>query len=63
MDAILQAAGQVVAFGVESVGKFAGLFTQTVEGGGLANPILILPIGLLVAGVGVGFLGRLFHLR
>jgi len=63
MDAILSAAGDIVGFAVTSVGKFAGLFTETLEGGALANPILLLPIGLLVAGVGVGFLGRLFHLR
>lgn len=66
MDAIIQAAGDIVGFAVTSVGQFAGLFTQmsgTGENAVLANPILLLPIGLLVAGVGVGFLGRLFHLR
>jgi len=55
MEPILTAAGSIVTSAVEWIGEFASAIPS--------QPILLLPIGLLVAGVGVGFLGRLFHLR
>ena len=64
MSALLSAVGEIVTAAVGWVGKWAGLFTQTVTSGDttvLANPILMVGIGLAVAGFGIGVLKRLFN--
>lgn len=64
MAGILSAVSSMVTSAISWVGDFAGLFTATAgEGGGLANPILLVPICLAVAGFGVGILKRLITVR
>lgn len=64
MSVLLENVGLIVQNAVTWVGKWASLFTQTVTSGDttvLANPILLVGIGLAVAGFGIGVLKRLFN--
>lgn len=66
MAAILSTVSSIVTSAVGWIGSFAGLFTETVQSGDstvLANPILLIPVGLMVAGFGIGALRRLFSVR
>lgn len=63
MSGIISAVGEFVTAGVTWVGDFAGLFVETTEGGGLANPILLVGLALAVAGFGVGLLKRLVQIK
>lgn len=70
MSALLTAVGSVVTSCIDWLSSFAGLFTETVTTGSgesavtvLANPILLVPICLTVAGFGVGILKRLMSVQ
>ena len=57
MEAILTTVGSIVTSAVTWIGDFAGVFTTT------GNEILLIPVGLAVAGFGIGALRRLFSVR
>lgn len=66
MSALLSTGTSIVTSSVGWIGSFAKLFTETVQSGDatvLANPILLIPVGLMVAGFGIGALRRLFSVR
>lgn len=64
MSAIISEVGSLVTAAVGWIGDYAGLFTASAgEGGGLANPILLIGIVLAVAGFGVGLLKRLITVK
>ena len=63
MSGILSAVSSMVTAAIGWVGDFAGMFTATGTEGALANPILLVPICLAVAGFGVGILKRLITVR
>lgn len=57
MEAILTSVGSIVTSAVTWIGDFAGTITAA------GNEILLIPVGLMVAGFGIGALRRLFSVR
>lgn len=57
MEPILNTVTEIVTSGAGWIGKFAGVFTTA------GNEILLIPVGLMVAGFGIGALRRLFSVR